>query len=202
MIFSRSIPKRNYRDYRLYRPLLRQDFQHRCAYCLIHEFFVGGEAGFEIDHHRPLHGPYARPDLEAVYTNLYWSCSECNANKGDTWPSPEEYEMGVRFLDPCQPDDDHDLHWKFHPDGTLQALTLIGAYTEEKLLLWRPFLQERRAQQFRDQEEAEELEARLKRKQVNPGRRRELEQRLAEIKRRLEPPIFDRARWGDRIPHA
>ena len=53
MIFRRQ-PVRLYRDYTEYRPFLRQDFHYRCAYCLTHEYFVGGEAGCTIDHHRPL----------------------------------------------------------------------------------------------------------------------------------------------------
>ena len=39
MIFHRSIPKRRYQDYTAYRPLLRHDFQFRCAYCLTQEFY-------------------------------------------------------------------------------------------------------------------------------------------------------------------
>jgi hypothetical protein len=135
MLFTRRTPEREYRDYTQYRDLLRQDFQFRCAYCLTQEFFVGGESGCQIDHHRPRSGPHGRPDLEAVYTNLYWSCSECNNNKGDTWPDEEEYARGQRFIDPCEEWGDHDRHWRFHPDGTLEALTPEGRYTERHLLL-------------------------------------------------------------------
>lgn len=71
MVFTRSIPDRVYADYAQYRPLLRLDFRYRCAYCLLHEFYLGGEAGCEIDHHRPQNGPSARPDLINVYENLY-----------------------------------------------------------------------------------------------------------------------------------
>ena len=125
MIFTRSLPPKTYRDYNAYRPFLRLDFRFRCAYCLRHEFFLGGEAGCCIDHHRPLRGPYARPDLATDYTNLYWCCRECNENKADTWPSPEEAARGWRLLDPCQPEDDHDLHLRVLTDGSLEALTPI-----------------------------------------------------------------------------
>lgn len=96
MIFRRSVPPRNYRDYTRYRKLLRADFQYRCAYCLTQEHPLGGEANFSIDHHRPRRGHYARPDLENVYTNLYWTCRECNENKADHWTSPEEEAQGFR----------------------------------------------------------------------------------------------------------
>ncbi len=198
MIFRRSIPERKYSDYTRHRPLLRHDFQHRCAYCLTHEHFLGGESGFEIDHYRPLNGPYGRPDLKAAYTNLYWSCGECNSNKGDTWPCPEDYEQGIRFIDPCEPEGDHDLHWRFHSDGTIESLTPAGEYTAEKLLLWRPFLQARRAEMFRDQAEAQEIEEKIRNKEASEEIRVVLEQRLVDIKNRLEPPVYDRARRSDR----
>ena len=58
MIFHRSPNVPRLADYQGYRDAyLRPDFQHRCAYCLTHEFyFLGGEGG-EIDYHRPLHPP-------------------------------------------------------------------------------------------------------------------------------------------------
>ena len=158
MIFQRSVPQRLYRDYIDYRSLLRRDFRYRCAYCLMHEYFLGGEAGCCIDHHRPAHGPYARPDLVADYSNLYWCCRECNENKGDTWPAPDHYRAGLRFLDPCQPEDDHDLHWQTLPNGVLEPLTPTGRYTIRRLKLWRPFLQHHRAKTFLLQEEARTLE--------------------------------------------
>ena len=110
MVFTRRVITRTYADYTRYRPALRQDFLYRCAYCLRHEYFLGGEAGCVIDHHRPKGGLYARPDLLTVYQNLYWCCHECNGNKGDTWPAPEQYTAGQRFLDPCKPEYDHNLH--------------------------------------------------------------------------------------------
>ncbi len=67
MIFHRSRPPRNYSDYTLFRPLLRQDFRYRCAYCLRHEYFLGGEAGCCIDHYRPVNGPYARAALRQKF---------------------------------------------------------------------------------------------------------------------------------------
>lgn len=93
MIFVRSVPKRLYRNYRSYRVLLRSDFRYHYAYCLTQEAFLGGEVNFAIEHYHPRNGPYARPDLENVYANLYWTCSECNGNKADQWSSPCE-EVG------------------------------------------------------------------------------------------------------------
>jgi len=194
MIFRRSQPARLYRDYTEYRALLRQDFHYRCAYCLTHEYFVGGEAGCTIDHHRPLRGPHARPDLLAEYTNLYWCCRECNENKGDIWPSPEEYARGYRFLDPCQPEDDHDRHWHVLPDGILDPLTPTGEYTIERLKLWRPQLQHYRAGCQRFETERHQIAMLLQTRQLDGERRLWLERRLAEIAEWLAPPVFDRPR--------
>lgn len=194
MIFQRSQPARLSRDYTEYRALLRQDFHYRCAYCLTHEYFVGGEAGCTIDHHRPRRGPHARPDLLAEYTNLYWCCRECNENKGDIWPSPEEYTCGYRFLDPCQPEDDHDRHWHVLPDGTLDPLTPTGEYTIERLKLWRPQLQHYRAWCQRFATERQQIAMLLQTKHLDGERRLWLERRLAEIAVWLAPPVFDRPR--------
>jgi hypothetical protein len=200
MIFRRSQPVRRSRDSTEYRPLLRQDFHYHCAYCLTHEYFVGGEAGCTIDHHHPQRGPHARPDLLAEYTNLSWCCRECNENKGDAWPSPEEYARGYRFLDPCQPEDDHDHHWHVLADGTLDPLTPIGEYTIERLKLWRPQLQHYRAWCQHLATERHQLETLLQTKQLDMERRLGPERRLAEIAVWLTPPVFDRPRGH--APHA
>jgi hypothetical protein len=194
MFFRRSVPQRAFRDYADYRALLRQDFQYRCAYCLLHEYFLGGEAGCCIDHHRPLNGPFARPDLIADYNNLYWCCRECNENKGDAWPTSEDYASGFRFLDPCQPEDDHDLHWRVVPNGLLEPLTPTGRYTIRRLKLWRPFLQHHRARIYQLQEEVRTLERDLSVTRITEAQRALIERRLTDIKQWLEPPVFDRPR--------
>lgn len=194
MIFTRSLPRRLYADYTRYRPLLRRDFRYRCAYCLTHEFYVGGEAGCEIDHHRPQNGPFARPDLVNVYENLFWVCRECNQNKGDTWPSEEQQVQGQHFLDPCRPEDDHDLHWITHSDGTLTPRTSAGTYTIEKLLLWRDLLVFRRSRAFRWRQERSALRELLDTRSVSDARRTELMQRLKDLTELIEPPVFERPR--------
>lgn len=199
MIFKRSIPAKEYKDYSQYRSLLRQDFKYTCAYCLIHEFHNGGEANFAIDHHCPQNGPHARPDLASTYSNLYWSCQECNSNKGDTWPEDAMYTQGFRFIDPCEEWGDHDLHWIFHHDGTLEAITNEGRYTEERLMLWRGMLKERRAQVFKDQETVVRIENLLM-EAADSERRSELQARLEEVKRRLTPPIFHRPYRNSKPP--
>lgn len=194
MVFTRQLAPRIYTDYTRYRPQLRRDFHHRCAYCLTHEFYLGGEAGCEIDHHRPQRGPYARPDLISLYENLYWCCQECNQNKGDRWPSPDEAALGRRFLDPCLPHDDHELHWETRPDGTLHALTPVGEYTIEHLLLWREQLVYLRQRLAQWQESYQELCELLETRALPHEQRALLEQRLEDLRERIEPPVFHRAK--------
>ena len=184
----------SFSDYRRYRPFLRQDFQFRCAYCLRHEFFVGGEAGCVIDHHRPRGGRHARPDLAGFYGNLYWCCAECNSIKGDTWPSPEEFTNGRRFLDPCVPEDDHDFHWRSEADGSLEALTPVGEYTIAKLALGRESVAYHRACMHRWHSELGHLERLLNERAIDEGTRRLISARLAELANFLNPPRFDRPR--------
>jgi hypothetical protein len=186
--------RRSYADYTRYRPFLRQDFRYRCAYCLTHEFYLGGEAGCTIDHYRPQSGPFARPDLISVYENLYWCCHECNQNKGATWPTSEELLAGRRFLDPCRSEDDHDLHWTVVSDGTLSPRTPAGTYTIEQLLLWRDQLVYLRKVQQEWQQERDSLLELREQYVLPPESLRRLESRLAELRQLLEPPVFHRPR--------
>lgn len=186
MVFIRSTPARHYRDYTRYRELLRHDFQHRCAYCLIREFHNGGSANFTIDHFRPRRGAFARPDLEAVYINLYWVCRECNENKADIWPDLREQAQGFGWIDPCEPWGDHELHWRMTPRGEVQWLTPLGEYTVTKLRLdtredWKAHRQlELRLGQMRDSLVRALAEI--------------LRQQIAETDHFLNPPVFDRSR--------
>jgi hypothetical protein len=198
MSFTRSIPARPYVDYTRYLPLLRRDFRHRYTYGLTHEFFLVGEAGCDIDHHRSRRGPFARPDLEAVYENLYWCCRECDQNKGDLWPTDEEFTAGLRFLDPCRPEDDHDHHWRTNPDGTLVPLTVTGEYTIERLMLWREMLVFHRARCDRWQQERDELRTWLATRRVSDEQRARLESCLIEFGEWIEPPVFHRPRRSAR----
>lgn len=198
MIFRRSDPPRRYRDYTRYRKRLRADFQHRCAYCLTHESHFGGEANFSIDHYRPRRGLYARPDLENVYTNLYWTCRECNENKADHWPRPEEEAQGFRWIDPCEAWGDHDLHWKIDSDGTIRWLTPIGEYTIIELRLHRRAWLRRHWQQLYEWRLAhEELLQLLARKELPQELAERIQTQIRFLREQIEPPPFDRSRAGE-----
>ena len=193
MVFKRTPIPRQYKRYEFYRQQLRQDFRYRCAYCTRQEGHNGGEANFCIDHFRPKDGPSGRSDLVAVYANLYWCCRECNDYKAAAWPSEAEQQLGMRFLDPCNPLDDHDLHWLVNLDGSLEALTNAGQYTIDELLLERPHLQDWRRDMRQRQIQADTIQYRLA-AQLMQEERGELEQELADLRRLIEPPVFIRPR--------
>lgn len=191
MIFQRSDTVPQLSRYQDYRPYLRIDFQHRCAYCLTPEhYFLDGEAG-EIDHHRPLHPPEALgkdfSHLANAYGNLYWSCPRCNLYKGNAWPTDEEYARGERFLDPCA--EDHDAHWETHPDGTLTAATATGGYTIRVLRLDRAQLNRRRAALHTDRRKLAQLQQELEFAEIAPEHRQLLLEYLADLSARLPPPF-------------
>src|SRR4051794_36398673 len=81
----------NYQDYR---PALRQDFFHSCAYCTMTEAEAQA-VRFTIDHYEP---QKARPDLVNVYANLMYACDECNSRKGDRCPPESARKDGYRFF--------------------------------------------------------------------------------------------------------
>jgi hypothetical protein len=76
-------------------PPLLGDFGRRCAYCLSHADYVGGDEAFDIDHFHPS----AKGGSFTDYRNLYLACRQCNKHKWDFWPGKLEREHGVRFLD-------------------------------------------------------------------------------------------------------
>jgi len=192
VIFRRSADVPQLNDYRRYRDTyLRPDFQYRCAYCLTHEFyFLQGDGG-EIDHFRPLHAAehdFSR--LKNEYSNLYWTCGQCNTEKGNVWPAEAEYAEGYRFLDPCI--EDHDDHWETHADGTVTAKTNTGHFTIQFIRLNRKRLIELRRLLSAYQQKVAALELELKRRDLTTEQRVLLQAYLADIKGLVEPPVFNR----------
>src|SRR5437763_1920697 len=102
-IFRRRPNPPSYSNYRRYKQILREDFDHRCAYCLLHEGdpLGAGFHNFHIDHFRP---KSKFPELVSTYANLYYACRWCNGDKNETWPLPEERQRRFRFVDPCAED--------------------------------------------------------------------------------------------------
>jgi hypothetical protein len=92
-----------YKSYKSFKPYLRREFDHTCVYCDVWESEMGGKKSFHIDHYRPKEKPQFK-HLIAEYTNLLYSCRDCNEFKDDYWPNPLEWLFGLIYLDPCEYD--------------------------------------------------------------------------------------------------
>ena len=122
---------RGYRDYRSYKPWLRDEFEFRCVYCLCRErWFADGDDGFSVDHLTPRSDA---PGLARDYENLVYACCQCNSVKQDA--------MGVP--DPCK--DPYGAHLEVLEDGSIRALTLQGDFLIKVCRLDRPKLRQFRA---------------------------------------------------------
>lgn len=128
-------------EYGEYRPHLRHDFFHSCAYCTMSEAEAQA-IRFVIDHYEPRN---ARPELVHEYLNLMYSCDECNLRKGDRCPPPNARADGYRFYRPDQ--DMHQDH--FQQNGIrLESKSNTGTYSIDALDLNRQSL--RRLRNIRD----------------------------------------------------
>jgi len=189
MIFTRSIPPKNFRQYENYKPYLRVDFEYCCAYCLRPEANFGEEACGEIDHFCP---QSVADDLICEYTNLYWSCRECNSNKAEDWPDADEIANGKRFVDPCK--DDLTEHYSFEESGKIIPLTPQAEYSINSMLLWRDSLVNWRRETIEAFKEMNRIELLLKDPRVHTEVRELNERILGDYKKKINPPVFDRAR--------
>lgn len=127
----RTEQPRKYRSYKSYKPFLRREFDHTCVYCDVWESEMGGKKSFHIDHYRPKEKPQFK-HLITEYSNLLYSCRDCNEFKDDYWPNPLEWLLGRIYLDPCEYDvDDHidksDHEWI--------GLTRMGIFNIDELHL-------------------------------------------------------------------
>lgn len=116
--------------YRAFRQHVRADFRRCCTFCLLHEFWSGGERNYEIDHFRPVS---LFPHLERDFYNLYYTCHICNYAKLAQWPTPEMLARGVGLTDFCR--DDFETHFVLASDGALESLTESAQFTLESLRL-------------------------------------------------------------------
>jgi hypothetical protein len=120
-----------YDDYKKYKPLLRTDFLHRCAYCRHHERTIGLLAFMSVDHFRP---KSIFPHLRGEYSNLYYCCGECNTYKNAKWPTQDQLDVGESFVDVCE--HEWDDHLETRSDVTT-GKTPIGRFTAEQIRLNR-----------------------------------------------------------------
>jgi HNH endonuclease len=138
VVRSEVVPGKPYRNYRA---PLRWDFFYSCAYCTMTEAEAQA-IRFTIDHYEPRS---SRPDLENDYSNLMYSCDECNTRKGDRSPPEEARSAGHRFFRPDQDVREDHLSQK---GVLLESKSNTGFYSIEALDLNRSSL--RRLREIRE----------------------------------------------------
>ena len=81
-----------WKDYRRYRPWLRDEFSFRCVYCLDREVWRDMRESMHIDHCVP---QVIRKELKGEYGNLLYACPACNSHKSDVLlPNPCKVALG------------------------------------------------------------------------------------------------------------
>ena len=130
---SRHVRKhgpQGYKDFRQYKPWLRDEFTFRCVYCLCQErWYVNGQDGFSVDHFLP---KKKFPQSECDYENLFYACVKCNSLKN-------EHVLGC---DPCK--ESFTMHLEAKGDGRVHCKTSTGEKLKDVLRLNRSKLCELR----------------------------------------------------------
>lgn len=142
-----------YSNYKLYNEFLRLEFNYSCAYCNTCEPEIGGSQSFHIDHYQPKE---KFPENCNTYSNLFYSCRNCNQYKGPFWPTEEQLQNGIFILNPC----DHDI--EEHLVNTVliwTAKTPTGLWNIEKLRLNSLEMQRRRKTRLTIIQQIKELHA-------------------------------------------
>ena len=112
---------------------VRERARFACEYCGVSEIDSGGE--LTIDHYQPLSKGGTDDN-----SNLIYCCYRCNQHKAGYWPTqPDALPLWCPAREPAT------NHFVVGNDGTLLAISDIGAVTIAHLRLSRPSLIARRA---------------------------------------------------------
>lgn len=110
--------------YGKYLDALKEDFSGICGYCGKSENVTRNT--FEIDHFIP---KIIAPELVNEYSNLVYSCYECNRKKSSKWLSKNkdiQFVNGEGFVDPAS--GEYDQHLERNKGGDIVAKTVAGQY--------------------------------------------------------------------------
>lgn len=113
---------------------LKEDFNHKCAYCDDHDWYYGGSDNYHVDHFAP---KAKFKHLEYNYDNLLYACPFCNRAKSDKWVGRDESETIVGdcgFIDPCTPE--YLKHLERNKNGEIVPKSDIGNYMYKELKLY------------------------------------------------------------------
>jgi len=138
-IHKRTEFPKQYKRYQAYKKYLQIEFNHICVYCRMPDFFSEVDS-YAVEHYRPIN---KFPELETEYTNLYYSCCQCNSHKGKFWPTKEDDHSGRFIPNPC----DHLMHkhLRAQADGSIKPhSSTAGVWTVGLLDLNAPRRVEKR----------------------------------------------------------
>ena len=90
----------------------------------------------QVDHFDPTR----KNDKYQQYSNLFPADARCNLSKGDQWPTKEERERGIRFLNCCEEIDYGECIFEEPETGMLVGTTVAARYHIEALQLNCPEL--------------------------------------------------------------
>lgn len=130
---SRILSPGPFADYRTFKPFLRKEFQARCVYCRMLDTLSPRTNTFGADHYLPQR---YHPELATTYSNLFYSCPDCNSAKR-AWPYDQKgVRVGFIVPNPC----DHAMakHLEFRADGSIEGKTRDGKATIDLLYLNDP----------------------------------------------------------------
>lgn len=119
----------SYSKYSSYKKYLRLEFNHRCAYCDVHEAEDGGSKKFHIDHYLP---KSSFPKKRLEYSNLFYSCADCNILKSDYWAGRIQKIFNKYILNPCKYD--YAIHFDYAGSEWIPK-TSVAKWNIEKLQL-------------------------------------------------------------------
>lgn len=114
--------------YGRYKESLREDFGRICGYCGKSELVTKNT--FEIDHFIPVK---LAPEKKNDYSNLVYSCYECNRKKSGKWLSGDkniQFVEGKGFVDPAT--DEFDNNLERDDMGNIVGKTPAGKYMVEE----------------------------------------------------------------------
>lgn len=132
IIHKRKLSPGPYKAYRTYKKHLKIEFDGTCVYCRMPDS-LSEEKSYAVEHYRPKR---QFPALETDYSNLYYSCCDCNSHKGTFWPSMSQMSLGIFIPNPC----DYVMHehLRLQPEGAIKFHSFAGQWTIETLDLNAP----------------------------------------------------------------
>lgn len=146
-VVRRNFPKLQLKRHN-YRPraldCLLMDFEGRCAYSMQY-LHSGGARSIQIDHH----DPRLKKELIQDYENLFLASAHCNGAKSDTWPTVQQRQKGIRFLNCCKECDYGSVIFENAETHLLVGSTPAARYHIEILDLNAPHLIAERSERSR-----------------------------------------------------